>query len=147
MKTVFNTPSGHYKYLVLPFSLTKTPEVYQELMNHVLRDLLNSFVFVYIDDILIFSKSLEKRAARPGGASPPDGTLALRESREVRVPCVFRLLGYIRSPGSIQMDPTKVSAVLKWLAPVNNCTGSWGLPTSTGVSSGTTVPWWCLSLP
>lgn len=53
----FNTPTGHYEYLVMPFGLTNAPAVFQTLVNDVLQDMLNSYVFVYLDDILIFSKS------------------------------------------------------------------------------------------
>lgn len=58
-KTAFNTPTGHYEYLVIPFGLTNAPAVFQALVNDVLRDMINKYVFVYLDDILIFSKSLE----------------------------------------------------------------------------------------
>ena len=59
-KTAFNTPLGHYRYLVMPFGLTNAPAVFQSLVNDVLRDMLNRSVFVYIDDILIFSRSVEE---------------------------------------------------------------------------------------
>ncbi len=54
-KTALNTPLGHYEYRVLPFGLTNALAVFQALVNDMLRDFLNWFVFVYLDDILIFS--------------------------------------------------------------------------------------------
>ncbi len=58
-KTAFNTPIGHFEYRVLLFGLVNAPAVFQALVNDVLRDMLNIFVFVYLDDILIFSPSLQ----------------------------------------------------------------------------------------
>lgn len=52
-KTAFITPSGHFEYRVLPFGLTNAPGVFQALVNDVLRDMVNKFVFVYLDDILL----------------------------------------------------------------------------------------------
>lgn len=59
-KTAFNTPLGHFEYMVMPFGLTNAPAVFQALINDVLHDMLNKFVFVYLDDILIFSRSKEE---------------------------------------------------------------------------------------
>ncbi|KAK3537438.1 hypothetical protein QTP70_009972 [Hemibagrus guttatus] len=59
-KTAFNMPTGHYEYLVMPFSLTNAPAVFQALINDILRDMLDQFVFVYLDDILIFLSSLQE---------------------------------------------------------------------------------------
>ncbi|KAM9842568.1 cochlin [Aulostomus maculatus] len=59
-KTVFNTPTGYYEYLVMPFGLTNAPAVFQALVNDVLGDMLNHSIFVYLDDTLIFSKSMEE---------------------------------------------------------------------------------------
>ena len=59
-KTAFNTPLGHFEYLVMPFGLTNAPAVFQNLVNDVLRDFLNRSVFVYLGDILIFSRNQEE---------------------------------------------------------------------------------------
>ncbi len=47
-KTAFNTPTGHFEYLVMPFGLSNSPTVFQTLVNDVLRDVVNRFVFVYV---------------------------------------------------------------------------------------------------
>ncbi len=59
-KTAFNTPRGHFEYRVLPFGLSNAPAVFQALVNDVLRDMLDQFIYVYLDDILIFSHSLQE---------------------------------------------------------------------------------------
>lgn len=58
-KTAFNMPLGHVEYLVMPFGLTNAPAMFQPLFNDVLCDMLNKFLFVYLDDSLIFSKMEE----------------------------------------------------------------------------------------
>lgn len=58
-KTAFSTTTGHYEYRVMPFGLANSPSVFQALINDVFRDMLNRYVIIYIDDILIYSDSLE----------------------------------------------------------------------------------------
>ena len=59
-KTGFNTPNSHYEYRVMPFGLTNAPAVFQAMINDVLRDFLDHFVYVYLDDILIYSPNLAR---------------------------------------------------------------------------------------
>ncbi|GBG79198.1 hypothetical protein CBR_g28915 [Chara braunii] len=58
-KTAFKTRDGLYEFTVIPFGLTKAPATFQSLMDKVFRNQINRFVVVYLDDILIFSKSME----------------------------------------------------------------------------------------
>ncbi len=57
-KTAFVTPTGHYECLVMPYGLVNAPSVFQDFKHEVLREYLHRFVLVYIDDILIYSRSL-----------------------------------------------------------------------------------------
>ncbi|KAI2654763.1 Retrotransposon-derived protein PEG10 [Labeo rohita] len=57
-KTAFVTPTGHYKYQVMPYGLSISPSVFQTFMNEVFREFLHQFVMVYIDDILIYPRNM-----------------------------------------------------------------------------------------
>ena len=56
-KTVFQTHNGHYEYKVMPYGVTGGPTTFQHEMNTVLAPILRKFVVVFIDDILIYSKT------------------------------------------------------------------------------------------
>ena len=118
-KTGFNTPSGHYEYLVMPFGLTNAPAVFQALINDVLREFLNHFVFVYLDDILIFSRDEGSHVShvRQVLRKLLDNHLYVKAEK-----CEFHVsstsfLGFILGPDQIMMDPAKVSAVAEWPTP------------------------------
>lgn len=104
-KTTFNTPMGHYEYLVMPFGLTNAPTVFHALINHVLRDMLNQFVFIYLDDILIFSNSIYKHVeyVRMVLRRLFDNYLYVKTKKcEFHVTQV-QFLGFINKPGHIHM--------------------------------------------
>ena len=58
-KTAFQSRYGHYEFVVMPFGLTNTPAAFMDLMHRVFRPYLDKFVVIFIDDILVYSKTRE----------------------------------------------------------------------------------------
>ena len=62
LKTAFRMRYGHYEYTVMPFGVTNAPGVFMEYMNRIFHAYLDRFVVVFIDDILVYSKTEEEHA-------------------------------------------------------------------------------------
>ena len=120
-KTAFSTPSGHYEYKVMPFGLSNCPSVFQALVNDVLREMINRCVFVYLDDILVFSKDLEshvQQVRRVLNLLWENKLFVKLEKCQFHVSNTF-FLGFHISPQGVSMDPGKVQAVVKWPEPTS----------------------------
>ncbi|GJS39691.1 putative reverse transcriptase domain-containing protein [Tanacetum coccineum] len=94
-KTAFRTRYGHFEFTVMPFGLTNPSAVFMDLMNRVYRPYLDKFVIVFIDDILIYSKTREEHV------------------EYLRID----FLGHVINGNGIHVDPSKIEAVKNWKAP------------------------------
>lgn len=120
-KTAFTTPMGLYEFTVLPMGLTNAPSVFQEVMNKVFSPLLGRCVVVYLDDILVYSKSPDDhmRDLRAVLQILKDNSLYAKLSKcEFNMPEVT-FLGHVVSAAGVKPDPRKVSAVTDWQEPTD----------------------------
>lgn len=115
-KTAFRTRYGHFECLVMPFGLTNAPAVFQHFMNDVLRDMLDLFVLVYLNDILIFSNDADEHELHVCAvlARLIENNLFCKAEK-----CEFNVtqtefLGFIVSDNGLRMAQDKVDAVLDW---------------------------------
>ena len=118
-KTAFRTRYGHFEYKVMPFGLTNAPAVFQHMMNDIFREYLDHFVVVYLDDILVFSSSIEEHTHHVRltlSKLREHGLYAKREKCEFDCNSV-EFLGYVISPQGITMDPRKIKTIQEWATP------------------------------
>jgi hypothetical protein len=120
-KTAFRTRYGLFEFLVMPFGLTNAPASCQQFVNDTLREYLDIFCAVYIDDILIYSKSRKehKEHVRKILAKLEEAGLYVKAEK-----CEFSVsstsfLGFIVGADGISMDPAKIQAIREWEAPKN----------------------------
>jgi len=118
-KTAFRTPFGHYQFKVLSFGLTNAPATFQAAMNDIFRPLLGKCVVVYIDDILVFSKTHEEHAKHLCQV------MQILQNQDFRVKlskCEFaksevKFLGHVVGADGIKVDTSKTAVVSNWPVP------------------------------
>ncbi|GKA51290.1 putative reverse transcriptase domain-containing protein [Tanacetum coccineum] len=118
-KTTFRTRYGHYEFQVMPFSLTNAPAVFTNLMNRVYKPYLDRFVIVFIDDILIYSKS---RKEHEGHLKLILRLLKKEELYTKFSKCEFWLskvqfLSHVIDSEGIHIDPAKIESIKDWASP------------------------------
>ncbi|CAN6338981.1 unnamed protein product [Urochloa humidicola] len=120
-KTAFQTHFGHFEYKVMPYGLTGAPATFQAIMNHILKPLLRKCVVVFIDDILIYSKSYEEHLQHIQMVFD----LLKEHQFKVRLSkCSFakqelKYLGHVISAQGVSTDPSKLVTVQKWPTPTS----------------------------
>ena len=118
-KTAFSTPNGHYEYTRMPFGLKNAPPTFQRMMNKGLKGLIGNNCFVYIDDIIVYGKTIEEhnknlrilfeRLRQVGLKLQPDKCEYLRPELEY--------LGHVISEHGIQPNPDRIEKVRTYPIP------------------------------
>ena len=118
-KTTFRMQYRHVEYKLMPFGLTNAPTTFQHMINDIFPEYLDDFVVIYLDDILVFSSSMEEHTHHV--------RLILSKLREhglyaKRQKCEFdrnsiEFLGYVISPHGITMDPRTIKSIQEWVMP------------------------------
>eukprot|EP00253_Pinus_taeda_P022460 PITA_22460 len=118
-KTAFRTRYGHYEFVVLPFGLTNAPATFMCLMNNIFHQYLDRFVLIFIDDILIYSRTIEEHQEHL--------RMVLQTLREHQLYAKFskcdffkeeiQYLGHVITRDGIAVDPEKIKAIMEWPVP------------------------------
>ncbi|KAI2646957.1 Transposon Tf2-9 polyprotein [Labeo rohita] len=120
-KTAFITPTAHYETLVMLFGLCNSPSAFQQFINDVLRDMLGRWCYAYLDDILIYSKTLEEHTQHVRAVLR---RLLAHQLYCKLEKCAFHqhsttFLGFVISSQGVAMDPQKLEAVRSWPLPTS----------------------------
>ncbi|MBW0561387.1 hypothetical protein O181_101102 [Austropuccinia psidii MF-1] len=119
--TCFRTKYGSYEYFVMPFGVTNAPASFQNVVNDIFQDLLNVYVVVYLDDIMVLLKSEEEHVSH---VSTVLSRLRANNLFDKASKCLFHVssveyLGYVVSSEGLKMNQAKVQHILNWPPPTN----------------------------
>jgi len=115
-KMTFRSRYGHYEYVVMPFGVTNALAVFMDYMNRIFRPFLDKFVVVFIDDILVYSRTREEHAEHLRLVL---GVLREKQLYAKLSKCEFwmdkvQFLGHVISAQGIAVDPAKVEEMVQW---------------------------------
>jgi hypothetical protein len=116
IKIAFKTHSGHYEFMVMPFGLSCAPATFQAAMNSIFAPLIRKIVLVFVDDILIYSKSLEELVQHLNEVFSllVAHKLFLKKKKCSFAQTSLKYLGHIIGTHGVATDPSKIAAVEHW---------------------------------
>ncbi|GBG58708.1 hypothetical protein CBR_g109 [Chara braunii] len=118
-KTAFRTRYGHYEFIVMPFGLTNAPATFQRGMNDLFRPWLDKFVVVYLDDILVFSKTLQEHQGhlRQVLEKLREANFKINAKKCEWAKTQVLYLGHVLDGDGIKPEDNKIAAIRDWPTP------------------------------
>jgi transposase InsO family protein len=118
-KTAFTVPSGHYEFNRLCYGLSNSPATFQRAVDVVLKNLTGTECWVFIDDVIIFSRTVEEHALRLANVLQrfEGANLQLQPEKCVFAQSEVQYLGHVISREGIRASPDKVKAVKEYPIP------------------------------
>ena len=118
-KTTCVTRYGSYEFLVMPFGLTNAPATFCNLMNDVFYEFVDRFVVVYLDDIVVYSESLEDhlKHLRKVLSKLREHQLNVKKEKCEFAQQEILFLGHKANKGLVMMDERKVKVIFDWPPP------------------------------
>ena len=118
-KTAFTTSQGLYQFKVLPFGLCNAPSTFERLMERVLQGLRWQILLVYLDDVIVFSRSIKEHIQRLDVvfSKLAQAGLKLKPKKCHLFKREVVYLGHVVSPAGISTDPSKIEVIRNWPTP------------------------------
>ncbi|GBG77378.1 hypothetical protein CBR_g23709 [Chara braunii] len=118
-KTAFRTRYGHYEFIVMPFGLTNAPATFQHCMNDLFKPWLDKFVVVYLDDILVFSKTLQEHQGhlRQVLEKLREANFKINAKKCEWAKTQVLYLGHVLDGDGIKPEDSKIAAIRDWPTP------------------------------
>ena len=118
-KTAFSTPNYHLEFTRMPFGLKNAPSTFQRLMDNILRGVANEYCCVYMDDIIVFSVSLQEHIERLRAIfkrlRAANLKIQLEKTEFLRKEVTY--LGHVVTDQGVRPDPSKIKAISKYPIP------------------------------
>lgn len=118
-KTAFNVEHGHFEYLRMPMGLKNSPSTFQRVMDNVLRELQNTICLVYLDDIIVFSTSLQEHIINLEKVFQKlrESNFKIQMDKSEFLKLETAYLGHVISRDGIKPNPDKISAIKQYPIP------------------------------